>query len=67
MKINRDCKEALIQRTFDPKCLSWQVKESPGMVFMQLIFFDRKVVELAEMNFLLNAYCTLEVAVFPVR
>ena len=44
-----------------------KVKESPGMVFMQLIFFDRKVVELAEMNFLLNAYCTLEVAVFPVR
>ena len=30
-------------------------------------FLDRKVVELAEMDFLLNAYCTLEVAVFPVR
>jgi len=34
MKINGGCNEALIQRTINPKCLSWQEKESPEMVLM---------------------------------
>lgn len=30
-------------------------------------FLDRKVVELAEMDFLLNAYCTLDPVMLHVR
>jgi len=30
-------------------------------------FFYRKVDELAEMDFLLNAYCTLDLVMFPAR